>query len=164
MLRNFFKKKKTATSQENETNPSASQVNETNKDFDRYVLSKAGYSLFQGTIGEGTFSKVKRAYSKFHDKDVAIKVINRECAPNDFLDRFLPRELKLILGLKHANICHYYDIIEKNNKVYIAMEYASNGDVLEYILKNKYIEEVAARKIFKQVGILSPPPLFNSLQ
>ena len=95
---------------------------------------------------------MKKAYSKYHDNDVAIKIINRENAATDFLERFLPRELQIILHLKHTNICEYYDVMDTGNKVYIVMEFALNGDLLEYILKNKFLEEDFAKEIFIQVS------------
>merc|ERR1712025_9898 len=129
------------------------KMSDEHKQSDRSFLFNKGYMLLQGSLGEGTFSKVKRAFSKYHENDVAVKIVDRDHAAKDFLERFLPRELDLILKLKHKNICKYHDIMENQNKVYIIMEYAPNGDLLEYILEYKFIEENLARYIFRQIAV-----------
>ena len=121
---------------------------------DRTILLRYGYILQDEKIlGEGTYSKVKRAYSNALRKDVAIKIVNRRNAPKDFLKRFFPRELHIIRMLKHENICRFCEILDTGSKVFIAMEYANKGDLLEYIQKNRYMVEVAARKLFLQVRV-----------
>jgi len=118
---------------------------------DREFLAKRGYELEEETLGEGTFSTVKKARSRYHDKDIAIKIINRESAQGDFLERFLPRELEIILNLKNDYICAYHGIMQESNKVYIVMEYADQGDLLEYILKKHFVREDLAKDIFLQI-------------
>lgn len=79
-------------------------------------LKKRGYSL--GTlVGEGSYAKVKCAYSDKNKKRVAIKVINRKRAPKDFRDKFLPRELEIHTTLEHPNIVKCIELMEFHNKV-----------------------------------------------
>ena len=121
---------------------------------DRTILLRYGYVLQDEKIlGEGTYSKVKKAYSSTLRKDVAIKIVNRRNAPKDFLKRFFPRELNIIRMLKHENICQFYEILDTCSKVFIAMEYANKGDLLEYVQRNRYMVEAAARKLFLQVRV-----------
>lgn len=56
-----------------------------------------GYSV-EKLIGEGTYSKVCLATmsSRLGCEKVACKVINRKYAGQDFIKRFLPRELKYL--------------------------------------------------------------------
>ena len=105
----------------------------------------------RGLLGEGTYSKVKRAYSKFRGHDVAIKIVNRKIAPKDFLKRFLPRELEIIGQVKHSNICKFYEVLDIGDKVFIMMEYAPRGDLLEYIQKHRFLREDVSRSLFLQV-------------
>ena len=139
-------------------------VEETNNDIgsnkplanvsDRTILLRYGYVLQdEKMLGEGTYSKVKKAYSSALRKDVAIKIVNRRNAPKDFLKRFFPRELHIIRMLKHENICRFYEILDTGRKVFIAMEYANKGDLLEYIQRNRYMVEAAARKLLLQVRV-----------
>ncbi|XP_048735598.2 testis-specific serine/threonine-protein kinase 1-like [Ostrea edulis] len=113
-------------------------------------LKKRGYSL--GTlVGEGSYAKVKCAYSDKNKKRVAIKVINRKRAPKDFRDKFLPRELEIHTTLEHPNIVKCIELMEFHNKVYIVMEYAGHGDLLDYIRLGGAIAEPKAKVMFRQI-------------
>jgi len=117
---------------------------------DRVLLGKRGYDLGD-SIGEGTFSKVRKAYSRYHDNYIAVKIITRDSITSDFLDRFLPREIDIIKNLKHRNVCRYFNTFDLGHKVYISMEYADRGDLLEYVIKKKVVSENRSRSIFQQV-------------
>ena len=64
---------------------------------------------------------------------LAVKIIDRRKAPGDFLHKFLPRELDINLKLDHVNIVKVYHMLELSNKIYIFMEIAEGGDLLEYL-------------------------------
>ncbi|XP_067942877.1 testis-specific serine/threonine-protein kinase 1-like [Watersipora subatra] len=95
-------------------------------------LRKKGYTL-GSTLGEGSYAKVKSAHSDKEKKNVAIKIINQRRAPKDFRERFLPRELEILQSIHHENLVNLYEIFKMNGKVYICMEIAGHGDLLEYI-------------------------------
>ena len=84
----------------NDANKNNSVVREFAQSDDEVYLKKLGYSLGT-TIGEGSYAKVKSAYSEKLQKRVAMKIINRRSAPKDFKEKFLPRELKC---MKHINM------------------------------------------------------------
>ena len=79
-------------------------------------LRKRGYILGV-TLGEGSYAKVKSAFSEKHDRKIALKIINRRKAPKDFQTRFLPRELEILKQIIHPNIIRLYDVMRFNNKV-----------------------------------------------
>lgn len=66
-------------------------------------------------------------------KKIASKVIDRNKAPDDFLKKFLPRELNIYLKLDHPNIIKVFEVIEVMHRVYIFMELAEGGDLLDFI-------------------------------
>ena len=117
-----------------------------------FLMSRGYFLLSKGILGEGTYSKVKKAYSKFRSHDVAVKIVNRKIAPKDFLKRFLPRELQIIGQVNHPNICKYYEVLDVGHKVFIIMENAPRGDLLEFIQCNRFLKEDVARPMFLQVG------------
>jgi serine kinase len=64
---------------------------------------------------------------------MAVKIIDRRKAPADFLNRFLPRELDIYFKLRHPNIVKVEEIIEISHRVFIFMEIAEGGDLLDHI-------------------------------
>lgn len=44
------------------------------------------------------------------------------------------REIAILKKLNHRNVVHLFEIIndEENNKIYLVMEYASKGSIMEY--------------------------------
>lgn len=117
---------------------------------DEVYLKKLGYSIGT-TIGEGSYAKVKSAYSDKLQKRVAMKIINRRSAPKDFKEKFLPRELKCMKSVNHQFIIKLFEIIEFEQKVYIVMEHAGHGDLLEYIKLRGSIPEDRCRIMFRQL-------------
>ena len=83
---------------------------------EEFELRRRGYSIDK-IIGEGSYGKVKRAFSEKIQIRVAIKIINMNKAPKDFINKFLPRELRLHPSLDHKNIIKMYEVLEFHNKV-----------------------------------------------
>uniref|UniRef100_A0A8C8SXP4 non-specific serine/threonine protein kinase n=1 Tax=Pelusios castaneus TaxID=367368 RepID=A0A8C8SXP4_9SAUR len=119
---------------------------------DAAVLKKRGYVLGIN-LGEGSYAKVKSAYSDRLKFNVAVKIINKKKAPRDFLDRFLPREIEILARVNHCSIVKTYEIFETSDgKVYIVMELGVQGDLLEFIKSRGAISEDVARKMFRQLS------------
>uniref|UniRef100_A0A915A4C6 Protein kinase domain-containing protein n=2 Tax=Parascaris univalens TaxID=6257 RepID=A0A915A4C6_PARUN len=112
-------------------------------------LYKAGY-ISKDVIGRGTYSIVRRAYSERHNKDVALKIVDKR-SQSDFIIRFLPRELDIVQRLHHQNIVDVFEIIQSESIVCIAQEYAAGGDLLKKIKKQGRINEDHSRFYFRQL-------------
>lgn len=81
-----------------------------------------------------------------------MKILNKNVASQDYLVKFLPREISILLQLKcHPNILRCYNIIETDTKVLFVMQLAANGDLLDYVNKRRHIPEPEARCIFRQI-------------
>ncbi|KAM6399575.1 testis-specific serine/threonine-protein kinase 3 [Rhynochetos jubatus] len=118
--------------------------------MERLLLAN-GYQLGR-TIGEGTYSKVKEAFSQKHREKVAIKVIDKKDAPEEFVHRFLPQELQIVTRLDHENIIHVHEVLESaDGKICLVMELAEDGDVFNYILREGPLPEPRARELFRQL-------------
>ncbi|EDO47961.1 predicted protein, partial [Nematostella vectensis] len=113
------------------------------------TLELHGYTVMRN-LGEGAFAKVKLAKSKKHNCHVAIKIIDKRKAPKDYIYKFLPREIRVMHKLNHPNVIQLYEAIETETKVYLILELAEGGDLLEYINKNALLPEERARVIFCQ--------------
>ena len=56
------------------------------------------------TNQKGAYSKVRSAFSSKLRQNCAIKCIDKRNAPDDFVKKFLPRELEILPRLNHKNI------------------------------------------------------------
>ena len=104
------------------------------------VLEVHGYKVGK-TLGYGSYAVVKAAVSERHGCKVAIKIVSKKRAPKDYIYKFLPREIEVVKHLKHPNLVTFYQSIETNNRVYLIMEMATNGDLLDVIKKYKKVQE-----------------------
>ncbi|XP_009998912.1 PREDICTED: testis-specific serine/threonine-protein kinase 3 [Chaetura pelagica] len=110
-----------------------------------------GYQLGR-TVGEGMFSKVKEAFSLKHQKKVAIKIMDKKEGPKDFIHKFLPRELQIVMHLKHRNIIHVHEVLESTEgKIFLVMELAEDGDIFDYMVREGPLPEPQAKVLFRQL-------------
>ncbi|TKR59611.1 hypothetical protein L596_029256 [Steinernema carpocapsae] len=107
-------------------------------------------SLKKGTIGKGSFSKVRLGFSRKLNRNIAIKEIDKE-KNSEFTRKYLPNELQIVRLVNHDNVIRVYDILEFGNTVCIFQEYAENGDLLGRIEKKKRIDEIEGRFLFRQL-------------
>lgn len=113
-----------------------------------YGLHQYGYILGR-TLGTGAYAKVKKAIDlNNHGRRVAIKIVNKKKAPRDVVHKFLPREVKTLRMIVHDNVIKCYDVIDTDDALYIVMEIADGGDVLDYINKRTRLTESVARLLF----------------
>ena len=120
--------------------------------FNGRFLRQHGYQLLDDLpLGEGSYAKVRKAYSRKMKLHVAIKIIDRKKAPEDFLKKFLPRELGIIQLLKHPNIIHVYEVLDIGEKVFVVMDIAAGGDLLDYIKTKGFVKENLSKRVFLQM-------------
>lgn len=120
--------------------------------MDAVVLKKKGYSLGD-TLGEGSYGKVKAAYSHRLKRKVAIKIIDKKKMSQNVLEKFLPREMEALMNLHHPSIIDTYEIFETSaGKVYIVMELGERGSLLNYLTSQGPMDECTARAKFQQLA------------
>lgn len=112
------------------------------------TLKKRGFTLHD-KLGYGSFSRVFKA--KYKNKEIACKVIDLEKTSLDYRNKFLPRELYTLRRLHHPNIVCIYDILTFGNLIYIFMDLADGGDILDYLKVNGPMSEEKTKILFKQV-------------
>lgn len=114
-------------------------------------LRQKGYRLGK-TIGEGSYCKVKSALKVFADgqaKRMACKIISKRKASEEFVTKFLPRELSIIQHIRHPNIIQVFDIFESTDHVYIFMNHCDKGDLLEYVRKRGVLRDQKSKLFFR---------------
>jgi serine/threonine protein kinase len=63
----------------------------------------------------------------------------------------LNREIRLMKLLKHPHIINVEHFAETEEEILMIMEYASGGDLFEYILTNKKCSEAVGTFLFRQI-------------
>ncbi|KAM7398894.1 hypothetical protein PAMP_018199 [Pampus punctatissimus] len=84
------------------------------------------------TIGKGNFAKVK-------------------LARHILTGRELFREVRIMKTLNHPNIVQLFEVIQTEKTLYLIMEYASGGEVFDYLVAHGRMKEKEARAKFRQI-------------
>lgn len=105
---------------------------------------------FLETLGKGTYGKVKKAKER-SGKLVAIKSIRKEKIKDEQDLVHIRREIEIMSSLCHPHIITIYEVFENKDKIVIVMEYASRGDLYDYICDKRTISEREARHFFRQI-------------
>ena len=58
-------------------------------------------------------------------------------------------EIKLLSAMRHRNIIRLLEVFETEHQLFMVMEYANGGDLLNFMKQNKNLDEGTARDIFK---------------
>lgn len=124
------------------------------------LLAQYGYGLGE-QLGKGSYAIVRGATSKKHKRRVAIKIISKKKAPEDYLTKFLPREIQVLKRLRHPNCISLLEAIETNSRIYLIMNLAENGDLLEYIRDRGPMPDDDARRYFRH--LITAVEYFHSL-
>lgn len=121
------------------------------------TLSSRGYKLFK-VLGEGSYAKVYLSEyrplvvdDKAKPKQLACKIVDTQKAAKDFVKKFLPRELDILVKINHPHLIHVHSIFQRKSKYFIFMRFAENGDLLDFILKKGSISEAQSRVWMRQL-------------
>ena len=79
-------------------------------------------------LGKGAYGKVYKVKSKLNNQIYAMKIFDKN------IDKI---KSNLQIQFSHPNIIKIYTNFESDNKLYIIMEYISNGNLKDFIILNK---------------------------
>ncbi len=102
-------------------------------------------------LGEGTFGSVKLAKQVATGKLVAIKILEKSRIRDQADIERIIREIKILQEIRHNNIVKLYEIVENSDKIYLIMEYASGGELFDYIVSRERLSEREACNLYMQV-------------
>ncbi|KAI6176127.1 Protein kinase domain-containing protein [Aphelenchoides bicaudatus] len=102
-------------------------------------------------LGSGTYGKVSLAYDHKTEREVAVKLIKKSAIENKQDLIRIRREIRIMSMLKHPNIIQIYEVFENKDKIILVMEYASGGELYDYVSKFGSLPEAEARRIFRQI-------------
>ncbi|ROT64828.1 putative serine/threonine-protein kinase MARK2 [Penaeus vannamei] len=81
---------------------------------------------------------------------VAIKIIDKTQLNPGSLQKLF-REVRIMKILDHPNIVKLFQVIETERTLYLVMEYASGGEVFDYLVFHGRMKEKEARAKFRQI-------------
>ncbi|XP_020583529.1 CBL-interacting protein kinase 32-like isoform X2 [Phalaenopsis equestris] len=94
------------------------------------------------SIGEGRFAKVRLARNLETEEQVAIKIISKEK---------IKREIATMKLIKHPNVIRLHEVMGSKSKIFIVLEYATGGELLNNIIDHGRMGEAEARRYFHQL-------------
>lgn len=104
------------------------------------------------TLGSGTTSKVKMAEHVETGNIVAIKIIKKKIyKDNPVYSVKIRREIALMKLVDHPHVLGLLDVFESAHHLYIVTEYASQGELFDYIVKNRSLTPPRAAELFRQL-------------
>ena len=112
---------------------------------------KIGKYVLGRTIGEGTFGKVKIGMHELTRARVAVKILEKSKIVDVADAERVAREIHILKIVHHPHVVQLYEIIETPKKLYLIMEYASGGELFDYIVKHQRIHEPEACRFFQQL-------------
>lgn len=94
---------------------------------------------------------VKVATHILTGEKVAVKILEKaKIADVNDVER-VAREINILKMIRHPNIIQLYEIIETPKQLYLIMEYASGGELFEYIVAHSRVKELEACLFFQQI-------------
>lgn len=117
------------------------------------ALAKIGY-VMREKLGSGSYAEVRCAWRVNDPKTpLAVKIVNRDAAPPEFIDKFFPRELYCVQKLQHPNIITLHQVVEFGNYTCLIMDRAERGDLLDHITNQGALPDDRARLLFTQIAL-----------
>jgi len=112
---------------------------------------KIGHYILGDTLGVGTFGKVKVANHQLTGHKVAVKIINRQKIKNlDVIDK-IKREIQNLKLFRHPHIIKLYQVISTPTDIFMVMEHVAGGELFDYIVNKRRLEESEARRFFQEI-------------
>jgi serine/threonine protein kinase len=103
------------------------------------------------SIGEGSFSIVKRARNRTTDQLFACKCIANEIMDDPELKSKFESEIRVHQQLQHPGIVRLSDLHRDDHYTYVVMELCSSGELFSVLLDEGQIAEPAAQSIMRRV-------------
>merc|ERR1719281_657521 len=104
-----------------------------NKSIGHYLLGK--------NLGEGTFGTVRYGTHILTGERVAVKVPEKDRIKEAADVERVSREMRILKLVKHPHVIQLYEIIETPRQLYLIMEFASGGELFDYIVSHQRVPE-----------------------
>eukprot|EP00123_Amoebidium_parasiticum_P001079 comp12074_c0_seq1/m.6805 comp12074_c0_seq1/g.6805 ORF comp12074_c0_seq1/g.6805 comp12074_c0_seq1/m.6805 type:complete len:706 (-) comp12074_c0_seq1:428-2545(-) len=101
-------------------------------------------------LGKGRYSTVHLARHKVTGVEVACKVVQKKGVDAQLM-LLLRREVSALTLLHHPHIVELFQVIESERELFLIMEYASGGELYDYMVAHGKMNEKDARVRFRQL-------------
>ena len=105
---------------------------------------------FLETIDHGAFGTVIHVIEISTNRDMAIKVINKNSSHPSLIEK-VKEEISILKQLSHENIVKFFGFFETMNQLLIKMEYIKYGTLTNWMKNHKNISENEASLILSQI-------------
>uniref|UniRef100_A0A1I8B157 Protein kinase domain-containing protein n=1 Tax=Meloidogyne hapla TaxID=6305 RepID=A0A1I8B157_MELHA len=95
-----------------------------------------------------SMSRTQRSRARADDTTGKYKLL-KTIGKGNFAKLF--REVRIMKQLDHPNIVKLYQVIENETTLYLVMEYASGGELFDYLVAHGRMKEKEARAKFRQI-------------
>ena len=113
---------------------------------------QVGDYVLLSTLGLGSTGKVKLAEHKITGKKVAIKIIKKSTVEQQpDLAVKIRREISLMRLFDHPHLLQLVDVMESQQHLYIILEYASHGELFDFLVESGSLSVEDALKFFRQI-------------
>ena len=111
-----------------------------------------GDYVIERVLGSGSTGKVKQARNKKSGNRVAIKIIKKSIFQEkpDFLKK-VQREVAVMKTFKHSHLLSLIEVLESPNHIYLVLEFASRGELFDYLTSKGKLDPIEAIKFFRQI-------------
>ncbi|EFJ49603.1 hypothetical protein VOLCADRAFT_42482, partial [Volvox carteri f. nagariensis] len=109
-----------------------------------------GYSVGK-VIGEGGFCQVRLAVHHLSQRKVAVKVIDRSKLSDPNEAKRMQREIRVMKHLSHQCVIKLFEVVESPRHLFLVMEHAPAGSLLDYVRARKRLPEADACVFFQQI-------------
>lgn len=120
-----------------------------------------GYTLIE-QLGMGGFSTVYKAVHNISKLFVAIKCFTKKTLKPEHLT-LINNEIKFLRMIDHPLIASFFECFEDEEYIFLAIEYAEKGNLLQFINSQEQLQEKLIKKIFVQL-IISLDYLHNTMK
>ncbi|KAL6759053.1 kinase-like domain-containing protein [Haematococcus lacustris] len=115
-----------------------------------HTAALPGYSVGK-VIGEGGFCQVRLALHHLSGRKVAVKVIDKAKLTDANEAKRIQREIRVMRHLTHECIIKLFQVVDAPSMLYLVMEHAPNGSLLDHVRARKRLAEPDAAYILQQV-------------
>ena len=100
-------------------------------------------------LGQGNFSKVRRAVEKASRKEFAIKIIDKLAVAQN--RESILTEIAILKQVKHPHVIQLHQIFESKKKIYLITELLQGGELFDRIVERGSFSEADASVLMKSI-------------